>query len=310
VGCCAFGVSMIFEEFTYEALDALLDRIAYLTTEQKGIIKEQFGQPGLAPEINCCIAKDNEYGLPLGCLLMSREEAISRIILDFWIADDEYLEAINLDKEKTLQGMLDDCLNKLQTKSETVIHCCIPQSSYTQVFEASGFCLNRTYWKMCRERTPVPNLNLSEGISVIYGSTGTIEMLTKLQNDSFTGSWGFCPNTTDQISYKLSGAHTSNENVVFLMNGSDPVGYCWTYIYGEESSRTGAISMIGVSPNYRGKGMSGQLLYQGLDNLLSQGCDRVFLEVDSNNAPAIRIYESAGFSQIEELYWYELVTKG
>ena len=43
--------------------------------------------------------------------------------------------------------------------------------------------------------------------------TGDTPLLTQVQNDAFTGSWGFCPNT-------------SKDGTSFLIEGNIPADYC------------------------------------------------------------------------------------
>ncbi|MCR5200099.1 MAG: ribosomal protein S18-alanine N-acetyltransferase [Saccharofermentans sp.] len=55
------------------------------------------------------------------------------------------------------------------------------------------------------------------------------------------------------------------------------------------------IGNLCVLPEYRGKGTGRKLLSSMTDYLRSKGCNTVFLEVEDTNAPAIALYESAGF---------------
>lgn len=300
---------MIFQKFTYEALDYVVNKIEPFNEQNREIIREQLLQPGLEPESNCFFANDEHTDELMACVLMSREDLIHRVVLDFWFVKDLTSDKSNVTKRQILELMIQRCLDQLVDDKGFVVHCCLHDLNYSSVFEDLGFELNRTYWKMNRSSSILTDLELQKGFYVKDASKDSVETLTALQNDSFTGSWGFCPNTSDQIEYKLLGSHTGYKNVIFLCNEMDTVGYCWTYIYQDGDRLTGAISMIGVSSNYRGKGISRGLLNHGLDKLQSMGCDSVFLEVDSNNIPAISIYKSSGFEKTEEMYWYELLIK-
>ena len=297
---------MIFQKFKFDMLDELLEAVAPSDNQKQLMIREQLLQPGLNPESNCILLQNDENTDLLGCVLMSREDLIGRVILDFWIVPgnqgDDY-------KKDIVKMMLKGAIKNMDVRSGTVVHSCLTDLNYGSVFEQLGFSLNRTYWKMYRVTGNPLNLTLSEGLHVSEGTESMIPMLTNLQNSSFTGSWGFCPNTPEQITYKLYGSNTNFENVIFLSNDTEAIGYCWTYKYEINNVITGAISMIGVSPNYRGKGMSKGLLNHGLNKLVAQGCEGGFLEVDSNNKPAINIYEAAGFLKTQEMYWYELSIK-
>ena len=60
--------------------------------------------------------------------------------------------------------------------------------------------------------------------------------------------------------------------------------------------------MIGIDPNHRSQRLGKPLLLAGLKFLHSRGAQYVELEVDSQNLPAIRLYDSLGFKR----YWFEL----
>jgi mycothiol synthase len=72
----------------------------------------------------------------------------------------------------------------------------------------------------------------------------------------------------------------------------------------------GIIGMIGVVPDYRGKGVSRHVLHAGMQHLRSIGMAEVGLEVDGNNDPAIRLYTSTGFKKTGERHWFELDLPG
>ena len=58
------------------------------------------------------------------------------------------------------------------------------------------------------------------------------------------------------------------------------------------------ILSVAVAGNRRGRGLARELLTLHLRRLAGLGARIVFLEVDENNAPAIRLYNRAGFYEI------------
>lgn len=58
------------------------------------------------------------------------------------------------------------------------------------------------------------------------------------------------------------------------------------------------ILSVAVAGSRRGRGLAGHLLNLHLRRLAGLGARTVFLEVDENNKPAIRLYERAGFHEI------------
>lgn len=66
------------------------------------------------------------------------------------------------------------------------------------------------------------------------------------------------------------------------------------------NTEEGMISNIGVAPQHRGKGIGRQVMLFGLRALKGEGCERARLRVHVDNAPAIHLYETLGFSVEEQ----------
>jgi [ribosomal protein S18]-alanine N-acetyltransferase len=58
------------------------------------------------------------------------------------------------------------------------------------------------------------------------------------------------------------------------------------------------ILSVAVKPGWRGRGFSRPMLDLHLRRLAGLGTRTVFLEVDENNAPAVRLYRKAGFYDV------------
>ena len=156
--------------------------------------------------------------------------------------------------------------------------------------------------------TNLPNVNLGE-FNMRALQRGGEEKLTGLQNRCFIGSWGFNPNTTEDIVYRLNLSGCSPEDVITAYEGDRPVGYCWTrkiLLAGTDPQENkGLIHMMGVDPEYRSKGIGKKVLLAGLKYLKCNNICRVELTVDKENLAARGLYESVGFKKAGRLEWYE-----
>lgn len=136
-------------------------------------------------------------------------------------------------------------------------------------------------------------------------------LLTKIQNRCFADTWGFNPNTTQEIAYRLNMQGRSPDDVILTFLEDQPTGYCWTLITAEENSRRekkkGLIHMLGVDPDYRNQEIGKAILLNGLEYLKGKGVDIVELTVDSENPAACSLYESVGFEVYAKTEWYEKV---
>jgi ribosomal protein S18 acetylase RimI-like enzyme len=69
------------------------------------------------------------------------------------------------------------------------------------------------------------------------------------------------------------------------------------------------IENISVLPDQRGKGIAKKLINYVFDNYINKGVNRFTLEVDVNNIPAIKLYESIGFRKYTTIHYYKLIPK-
>jgi mycothiol synthase len=134
-------------------------------------------------------------------------------------------------------------------------------------------------------------------------------LLTEIQNRCFTGTWGFNPNTTEEIAYRLNMQGRSPDDVILTFLEDRLAGYCWTLINAEENEKRekkkGLIHMLGVDPEYRNQEIGKAILLNGLEGLKGKGVDIVELTVDSENMAACSLYESVGFEVYAKTEWYE-----
>jgi len=260
------------------------------------------GQPGLDPTENCLALEQS--GQIKGLALIFREFPIGRSIIEVMTTPDLAGSPDEID-------LVQQAVAKAESQKLSVAHICVmADSGRGKVLEQAGFTKVRTYLDMLWSMDELAELELPEGYSVRSFQTGDTPLLTQVQNDAFTGSWGFCPNTEEQIEYRTQMPNTSKDGILFLMEGNSPAGYCWTVMVPAENGVRGVIGMIGVVPDYRGKGVSRHILQAGMKHLRSIGLAEIGLEVDGNNAPAVGLYESAGFKTMGERHWFERVLPG
>ena len=146
---------------------------------------------------------------------------------------------------------------------------------------------------------------------------GEAARLTNLQNAAFEGMWGFAPNNVEEIEAKLGLPGQGPGQVLFLdvsngdvSDGDHPdgrtVAYVWTKFEPSKGMSVGHVGMVGVHPDYRGRGLGEVVTANGIRLLRDQGAGVVKLEVDRDNKPARRIYRELGFRPVSETTWYEL----
>jgi ribosomal-protein-alanine N-acetyltransferase len=90
-----------------------------------------------------------------------------------------------------------------------------------------------------------------------------------------------------------------------IKNKEEIAGYCMYYLKPIISSRgfgkDSVISSIAIGKKYRGKGLAEKLLKESIQEMKLNKISSIFLYVNVNNVPALRLYEKIGFKKITEL---------
>ncbi len=85
----------------------------------------------------------------------------------------------------------------------------------------------------------------------------------------------------------------------FLLHERDGrlAGFCWTKVHPatDLDPELGEIYVIAVDPDFVGLGLGRSLTVAGLDHLAGQGVEVGLLYVESDNTPAVGLYEDLGF---------------
>jgi mycothiol synthase len=266
---------------------------------------ESLHRPNHFPEDNLFIAE--RAGNIFGYVDVTAELEIGRIVLSCFV----HPEYRGTDVATKLIERVTARARKLKVKR---VHVNISQESMKtrNLLTEMGFRYIRRFLELGLDLSEVHVPDMGRmGPRYRQMKSGEEEKLVHIQNRSFADTWGFNPNTVEELVYRIGLPNCSPEDIILACDGGNVIGYCWTRIYVGEDNVTravkGRIYMLGVDPDHRGEGIGKDVLLAGLSYLKSKGLGMVDLTVDSKNKAARALYSSAGFQIRTRSLWYEKV---
>ena len=304
------GSPFAIRNYRSDDFDAFL-RLNFEAEEEDGTgrylspraLSEYLRRPKYLPERDLFIAELD--GSVIGCLDMTPEVGIGRVVLDCLVHPEHRGKGVATE-------LMHHALRRAADLEARLAHANIAQDNLAarRLLEKLGFGMIRRYLEL---RLQMSEVRLPGADDLPHSwhhlSHGQEEELTEIQNRAFAGSWGFNPNTVEDITYRINLSGSSPSDIILATEGDKVLGYCWTTA--DERGETGVggykgrIHMIGVTPECRGKGVGRTVLLAGLFHLRSKGAEVVVLTVDSENRAAGALYESVGFKISATTVWYE-----
>jgi ribosomal-protein-alanine N-acetyltransferase len=110
--------------------------------------------------------------------------------------------------------------------------------------------------------------------------------IAKLHAASFQRGW-----SEQEIEGLLLDRHVITHRAI---TGAKFAGFIMSRLVEDEAE----ILSVAVTRRHRGRGLARRLLSLNLRRLAGLGARTVFLEVDEQNEPALRLYRRAGFSEV------------
>ena len=268
-------------------------------TITQNLFTQMISIPYSNPENDCyLIWSENNL---IGFVQLIHENTISRTVLNFWICK-------NVDRKSIFSRIIELFQKKLPSMNSKILHIQIPQKTYESILIENNWTQSKTYLTLKLSINSNPEISFDSHLKVSHLNIDSNDEkdLTNLQNACFENNWGFCPNTTEQIAYRVRMENCSPSGIIFIESNHTKIAYTWTlFDQNNQNNKTGFISMIGVHPKFQGKGIGKQVLLAGIKSLYQQGARSILLEVDSDNKNAISLYKKIGFMDFKENIWFE-----
>ena len=281
-----------------------LDRPSRCTSAQT--LRDRLDRPNYLPEQDLFIAATNEK--IIGYIDITPELGIGRVVLDCFVHPEHRRKGVATE-------LFHRTLRRSMEFGARVAHVNIVHNNIAakNLLSKLSFRLVRRFLELELELSTAQLPGAEHAtLACRHLQRGEEAKLAKIQNRSFVGTWGYNPNTIEEIVHRLNRSGCSPEDVILTCeadNIDNPVGYCWTMVESKQSTapspNKGRIYMLGTDPDHRGRGIGKRVLCVGLSHLKSKGIEVAELTVDSENTVACALYESIGFKISSDSLWYE-----
>ena len=295
-----------FPEYHRLVAEILGNEVSSQLSSQE-FLQKKLQRPRFIPHKDLFLAELK--GRLIGFLEINPEPDINRVIVEGGVLPSQRNIGVG-------SKLLERVIERSQERKATRIHFNISQKNVkaARLLSRKNFRMVRIFWEMgTRLLLPQRIINLKKKWKKDhYTTSSTIHHLQKgkeaefahLQNRCFQNTWGFQPNTGEDISFRINLYGGSYQDILIAELSNQPVAYCWTLYH--PGKKYGHILMLGVVPEYRGLGLSKQILSAGMDYLKNKGARNIELTADSSNQAALQLYQSFGFRKKMETHWYEL----
>ncbi len=267
-------------------------------------MRQYLSFPGLNPERDCFVARESDADA--GLAILRTEPPIRRAVLEIGVSNARSPQTV-------VQALIHAAAAWANNLPVSVLHVqtTSDDTDKRRILNEVGFRPVRRYSTMRWSENSLPKVRLPDGFTITSFRTGQdSQRLMDIQNAAFRDSWGFSPNTIEQIEAGIASTSTSPEGILFITRGSEVAAYNWTARPAGPGGKLGRIAMTGVHPNYRGMGLSRPTVLAGMTWLTSERVEIIELEMDSSNLSAAKVYESLNFKKIGDTVWFELRLRG
>jgi ribosomal protein S18 acetylase RimI-like enzyme len=182
-----------------------------------------------------------------------------------------------------------------------------------QLLRKGGFRVVRYFNEMHRQLDglPLPEVRLADGLDLVTMRPELSEDVRLAHNASFRDHWGSEPRDEESWGFTVNDPQARPDlSAVVLDRSSGLVAGYQLATHDPDSALSrgyseGYTDLLGVRPEYRGRGIAQALLADAMRRFVAAGLDRASLDVDSENPTgALALYEKMGYAAVNRsLAW-------
>lgn len=265
------------------------------------VVKNNLGRAHYSLEKDLFIAELNRR--IVGIVDVTIEPRIARVIIEWFVHPGVH-------RKKIGRELLKYGCERGRQQGAKVAHLCSPEEDkFTQNFAVElGFSRARCFLNMEAVLSGTCEKS-SDPFPLEHFHAGDAALLATVQNRIFMGSWGFSPNSPDDIRYFMRLTQTKWQDILLLRDNSKIIGYSWLHPVkkerGSTEKRKWRLHMFGIDPEFQGKGWGKKLFQASCEHVSKRDASAMELTVDSENTPAIQLYKYKGFRIKSREFWYE-----
>ncbi len=264
----------------------------------EAMLLEYLDHPRVHPEKDCLVAENgSEIG---GFITVFTEKALGRALLNCVVHPDQPHLGVG-------RALIDRALRRAAQAGVKAAQANLAKGDARaqERYRSSHFQYIRDFYEFQLDMDKGSLSNVKPNDCLIRQmQPGETERLTNLQNRCFDGSWGFNPNTPDEIRYRLNLNGYAFQDIHIAFKGDQPIAYCWMRAHRAAAPKA-QIHMMGVHPGFRGSGLGRRILQASLAATAAKGFNLVELTVDAENPAGLALYQRMGFRKINTTHWYE-----
>lgn len=155
----------------------------------------------------------------------------------------------------------------------------------------------RKLWVMRRATSePLPDLVVPEGVNVRGYREADRDEVLRVNAAAFAHHPEQGEMDADDLSARMAEEWFDPAGLLVADSGDGLLGFHWTK---QQSAELGEVYVVAIDPSAQGRGLGKVLTLAGLHHLAGLGVAEILLYVESDNAPAVRVYDGLGFTHAD-----------
>lgn len=276
--------------------DAAEAHAPLLTEAEAG---EYLRQPNLKPERDLFLA--SEDGQPVGYALVTLESLLHHAVIEGAVVPEWRRRRIGT-------ALMQQAIvhSRLLLATKAITSAGDGDAARQRLFASLGMLPEHHQLQLRLEPDHFREGRFDRSYTVRLADAPDVRYITRLQNRAFASGWNYCPNTPDELHYRMRMHGGEYSDTILLWVGKTLVAYCWTRPRRTAHGHAGVIWMIGVDPDWHGKGLGQAILAESVQRLRDGGAAVIDLTVNEENDSALNLYRQAGFAPVGQTVWYQL----